>query len=307
MTTAQLSQVATSHTRDSPTSSEHELSLLPGVNVLLEGPTGTGKTTALATIAEVSPDLDLFAMFTENGLESFLAYWTDKGKPVPPNVHWHNLDRGSLVNFASLAETANTVNTYGQDALYKFNDPKRSQHNQFTSLLRAMADFPDDRTGTRFGSVDSWGPNRCLALDSLSGLNPIAMSLVIGGKPIKSQTDWGIAQDQIERFLRQCTDGCRCHFALTAHVERELDPAFGGTKITVSTLGRALAPKIPPMFSDVILSQRDVTKFTWSTANTQADLKARNIAIADGIVPDFKQIFEKWQSRGGKFTVKIKT
>ena len=80
---------------------------------------------------------------------------------------------------------------------------------------------------------------------------------------------------------------------------------FGGVKITVSTLGRALAPKIPPMFSDVILSYREGTKFFWSTANAQADLKARNLPLAEGQTQDFKVILDKWISRGGKLTEKV--
>lgn len=289
-----------------PLATSDEPSLLPGVNVLIEGPTGTGKTTSLGTIGEVDPKLELFVLFTEAGLESLLGYWTDNGKEVPPNVHWHVLPKAPG-NFTTLADSAYKINTMTQESLHKMQDPDRAKHNQFVSLLRAMSDFPDDRTGRKFGPVDSWGPNRVLALDSLTGINPIAMSLVVGGKPVKSQPDWGIAQDQIEKFLKQCTDGCKCHFVLTAHVEREVDQVFGGVKVTVSTLGRALAPKIPPMFSDVILSQRDVSKFTWSTANVQADLKARNLPIADAISQDFKQIFQRWQSRGGKFTETTKT
>jgi hypothetical protein len=280
-----------------------EPSLLSGVNILLEGPAGTGKTHALATIVESG--VELFALFTESGLETLLGYWTDQGKEVPPNVHWHVLQRSS-VSFSTLAESANKINTYSTEALYKMNDNEWAKHNQFVGLLRALADFPDDRTGQKFGPVDSWGPDRCLAIDSLTGINPIAMSLVIGGKPIKSQADWGIAQDQIEKLIRQLTDGCKCHFVLTAHVERETDMVLGGSKITVSTLGRALAPKIPPMFSDVILATREATRFSWSTANPQADLKARNLPIADGIPPNFGEIFKKWQSRGGRFVKEVK-
>lgn len=271
-------------------------SVLAGVNVLLEGPTGTGKTHSLATIAETG--VETFVLFTESGLESFLGFWTDAKKEIPSNVHWHVLERPQG-SFAQLATSAQTINDYAQEALHKMSDPNRSKHNQFVGLLRALADFPDDRTGKRFGSVDSWGPDRCLAIDSLTGINPIAMSLVVGGKPVKSQADWGIAQDQIEKLVRQLCDGCRCHFVLTAHVEREVDQVFGGVKITVATLGRALAPKLPPMFSDVILTQRNGSAFTWSTANPMADLKARNLPIADNIVPGFKQIIDKWKTRGG--------
>jgi hypothetical protein len=61
------------------------------------------------------------------------------------------------------------------------------------------------------------------------------------------------------------------------------------------------------MFSDVILTKRQVTKFFWSTADSQADLKARNLPIADDLPPDFRPILEKWKSRGGKFTQQVKS
>lgn len=286
-----------------PPEAQTNISLLPGVNILLEGPTGTGKTYALGTIADTG--VELFVLFTENALETLLGYWTDRGLPVPANVHWHVLEKAKT-SFDTLAATAFTILNNAQDALYKMNDPNRSKHNQFEGLLKALANFPDDRTGQKFGAVDSWGPDRCLAISTLTGINPIAMSLVAGGKPVKSQTDWGIAQDQIEKLIRQLTDGCKCHFVLEAHVEREVDQVFGGVKVTVSTLGRALAPKLPPMFSDVLLSVRDGARFSWSTANPNCDLKARNVPIKDGIEPNFEAVFAKWKSRGGAFTKEIK-
>lgn len=291
--------------------SSTEQSLLNGVNILLEGPAGTGKTHSIGTLVETNPNLEVFYLATGNELEILLGFWKDKGLPVPSNLHWTTLIGGviSAPNtsaFTTLADAANQVNTQAQESLHKMQDVNRMKHNHFVTLLRILADFPDDRTGQKFGPVDKWGPNRVLVIDHLSGVNPIAMSLVIGGKPVRSQAEWGIAQDQIEKLLRQLCDGCACNFVLLAHVERETDQVFGGVKVTVSTLGKALAPKIPPMFSDVILSVREGTKFSWSTANALADLKARNLPIADGIAPNFKQIFDKWQSRGGAFVQTVK-
>jgi hypothetical protein len=279
-------------------------SLLAGVNCLVEGPTGTGKTYSLGTLADTG--VELFCLFTESGVETLLGYWTDRKLEIPANVHWHVLERPAA-NFKTMAESADLINTRTMEVLFKMQDPNRAQHNQFVGLLRALTDFPDDRTGKKFGPVDSWGPDKCLAIDSLTGINPIAMSLVVGGKPVKSQADWGIAMDQIEKLIRQLTDGCKCHFILTAHVEREVDQVFGGVKITVSTLGRALAPKIPPMFSDVILATHEGTKWNWSTINPQADLKTRNLAYADNLQQDFKPILDKWLSRGGAFTQTVRS
>jgi hypothetical protein len=281
------------------------ISLLPGVNVLIEGPTGTGKTYSLGTLADI-PGLDVFFLFTESGLETTLGYWTDRGLEVPRNVYWHVLGRGKD-SFATMAASAETINRLDLAALSKMQDVNRAKHNQFVDLLKVLSDFPDDRTGAKFGAVDSWGPGRCLCVDSLSGINPIAMSLVVGGKPVKSQSDWGIAMDQVEKLVRQLTDGCKCHVVMTAHVEREVDQVLGGVKLTVATLGVKLAPKIPPMFSDVILTSREGDKFYWSTANSMADLKARNLPLKDHIPPDFKPIITKWLSRGGALTATVKT
>lgn len=268
--------------------------VVAGCNTLIEGPTGVGKTTSLGTIADAG--LELFCLFTESGAEALHGYWKDRGKEIPSNVHWHIMSpvKGS---FETLIDAANKVNTITLDSWAKMTDPDRGKHNRFVDLLKVLSDFEDQRTGQRFGSVDSWGPDRVLAIDGCTGLSHFAMALVIGAKPVKSQPEWGAAQDQLERLLRMLCDGCKCHFVLLSHVEKEVDPVFGGMKMTVSTLGRALAPKIPPMFSDVILAYREGDKFMWDTASAQADLKARNLPIKAGQPQDFGAIYAKWRSR----------
>jgi hypothetical protein len=294
-----------------PLGKESEDSLLPGVNVLLEGPGGTGKTHALGTLVDYGAKhgLEVFYAGLESGMESLMGYWTDKGLSIPENLHWHvlNMQVAAGTGFDHLLKRAQEVGSMTQDALHKIQDHTRSQRNFMEQFIKkVLINFEDQRTGKTFESMKAWGPNRALAIDGLTGLGRIAMSLVIGNKPVRSQADWGIAQDTVEPLINMLCDGVKCHFILLAHIEREVDQITGGTKVTVSSLGRALAPKLPSMFSDVILTVRNGKVWTWSTANPMADLKTRNLEYAENIPPDFSLILNKWQSRGGRFTEKVK-
>lgn len=269
---------------------------LPGVNVLLMGPAGTGKTHSIGTLVDAG--VEVFYLGLEPGLESLVGYYTDRGQPIPANLHWHILEAPSA-SFESMLGDATKINTLSLDSLAKMIDPNKSKHNQFLKLLTCLNNFTDQRSGESFGPVDKWSASRCLVIDGMAGLGRAAMSLVIGGKAVKNQSDWGIAQDQLERLLRNICDGCKCHFVLLAHVERETDQILGGIKIMVSTLGRALAPKIPPMFSDVILCVRSGSTWTWDTASAMADVKTRYLPIKSDNPASFGPIIAKWKSRGG--------
>lgn len=269
---------------------------LPGVNVLLMGPSGTGKTHSIGTLVDLG--IDVFYLALESGMESLLGYWTDRGKPIPDNLHWHKVAAPSA-SFSDMIANAKNINMLNLESLAKMSDPNKSKHNQFISLLEALNNFPDDRTGELFGPVNLWDQSRVLVVDGATGLSQCAMALVVGGKAVRNQSDWGIAQDQVEKITRMLCDNCPCHFILLAHVERETDAVLGGVKLMVSTLGKALAPKFPAMFSDVILTERSAEKWTWNTASAMADVKTRNLPIKVDNQPDFKLIFDKWISRNG--------
>lgn len=271
-------------------------SALKGVNVLLMGPAGTGKTHAIGTLADAG--VEVFYLGLEPGLESLLGYWTDRNKEVPANVHWHTVE-APKASFSNLMAQAKKVNTMSLDSLAKMADPDRSKYNTFELILGALNDFKDDRTGKSFGSTDEWGTGRALVMDGMAGLARAAMGLVVGGKPVKNQSDWGIAQQQVSTLIHMITNQLRCHFVLLAHVERETDQVLGGVKITLSSLGKALGPQIVPMFSDVILTVREGDKFSWDTGSALADVKTRNLPIKQGLPASFVPIVEKWKSRGG--------
>jgi hypothetical protein len=269
---------------------------LPGFNVMLIGPAGTGKTHSIGTLVEAG--IETFFLGLEPGMESLMGYWTDKGKPVPDNLHWHTL-AAPQASFDEMLANAKSINMLSLEALAKQVDPNRGKHNRFISLLEALNNFPDDRTGQKFGAVNTWGTNKALVIDGMTGIGQCAMSLVVGGKAVKSQSDWGIAQDQVEKLLRMLCENCKCHFVLLAHVDRETDQVMGGTKLMVSTLGNKLAPKLPPMFSDVVLAVRNNDKWVWDTGTPMADVKARNMPFASNLPASFAPLVEKWKSRGG--------
>lgn len=279
----------------------------PGVNVCIEGPTGTGKTWCLGTVADWRPadqpevKLDLHYYAFEAGSESLRGYWTDGGRKIPDNVFFHTVKTASA-GWTEMADAARSVNTMSYELLKKSSDPNRSKYDQFEQFLRNFIVTKDD-TGKEHGNVDSWGTNKVIAIDGLTGLGNSALAAVIGGKVDRDQKDWGLAQNMVEGLIRRLCDSCRCHFILLAHVEREPDPLGGPSKVTVSTLGKALAPKIPSMFSDVALSKRLSKEFFWDTEDPGADLKARNLSIHGKLPPNFKQILDRWQSRGGKIGV----
>lgn len=268
---------------------------LPGCNVLLMGPAGTGKTHSIGTVVDLGYDVHFFAF--EAGSETLRGYYTDRGLPIPDNLHISTV-KAATSSWSEMADNAKYVNTLPYETLKKMGDPNRSKYDQFEKFLRTFNDVTSD-DGRKWGSVDTWGTDKVVVIDGLTGLGNAAMKAVIGGKADRDQKDWGLAQNLLENFLRRMCDDCPCHFILLAHVERETDPVLGGTKIMVSTLGRALPPKLPSMFGDVILTVREGAKWTWDTASALADLKTRNLAWAANQPPTFKPIFDKWKARGG--------
>lgn len=280
-----------------PTDQAKPNSALPGVNVLLMGPSGTGKTHAIGTAVDY-PDTEVFYFPFEQGQESLLGYWTDRGQAVPSNLHIVTVE-AATAGWSEMADQVRMVNTLSYETLKKSVDANKAKYNQMEKFLRTFNDVTEDKTGKKFGAVDSWGTNKILVIDGLTGLGNAVMQAVIGGKADRDQKDWGLAQNILENFLRRLTSDTKCHVILIAHIERETDPVLGGTKLMVSSLGRALPPKLPAMFSDVILTVRNGAKWTWDTANPQADLKTRNLPVAADITPTFKTILDKWKSRGG--------
>jgi hypothetical protein len=262
---------------------------LNGFNTLLVGSTGTGKTYSLRTLIDAG--ITPFVLFTEPGMTTLGDLKCDK-------LHWKYVAPASPT-WDMMIDSATKINTMSLEGLAKLGGINKQGYGQFRDVLATLANFKCDRCGECFGDVTTWGPDRALIVDSLSGLNIMAMDLVVGSKPVKAMSDWMISMDNLERLVNKLCADTKCHFILTAHLERETDEVTGGVQLMASTLGKKLAPRLPRFFDDVVMCKREGAQFFWSTAAVNADLKSRNLPIADKLEPTFRSIADGWVRAGG--------
>jgi hypothetical protein len=289
---------------ESPTPSAPRYSPIPGPNILLMGDSGTGKTHSIGTLSAMyapgeegvwvphgAPHMETFVVFTEPGMEVLST--------IPcTHLHWTFIPP-ARASWETMIKVQTKVNTMSPETLAKQPDIEKASYKSFLTLLGSFQNFKCDRCGRAYGDVTTWGTNRALVLDSMSGLAVMAMQHVVGGKPNKSPANWGMAMDGIEGLINKLTMDTRCWFIMTAHQERELDEITGVQNVMPSTLGRKLAPKIPRFFSEVVQTNRNGTKFSWSTAAINTTTKARHLPLAPVIDPSTDTISVGWQKAGG--------
>jgi len=263
-------------------------SKLPGLNVLLMGASGSGKTHSLRTLIDAG--IKPFIIFTEPGMEVLgdLPEGSYEFCYIPP----------ATVGWDVLLKRSQMINNSSYEAITKSVDTNKRKYTQFLDVLNACNNFTS-HDGTEFGDVATWGTDRAIVVDSLSGLSVMAQHLTVGGKPTLAPGEWNIGMNVIESFIMTLTNGTHCHFILLAHMEKETDEMSGGTTLMASTLGRKLAPKLPRNFSDVIQAARGDKMWVWNTKAFGADLKARNLPWDNGMKPSFKPLIENWVKNGG--------
>jgi hypothetical protein len=259
---------------------------------MLMGPPGSGKTHILRTLLDCDPKLKVFGIFTEpSGL-------TILGDTDPARFHWMYIP-ASKATLSSMIAQAEQLNTFSQSALQGMSNVNPQHYKQHIELLKSFADLKCERCGLSPGGIDKLDTDWVVFLDSLSPLNTMALDLVAGGKPFKTQSDWGAAIDQEAKLINMLTLGQRCHFVLTAHVSREVDQIQGGVKIMPAALGAKFPQEIGRFFDDIVYTHINGTDFKWSTVVVNVDAKARRLKLGKDFTPSFVPIFEAWKSKGG--------
>jgi len=260
--------------------------LVPGFKTFLLGTPGGGKTKSLESLIDCG--LEVFCIFTEP-MDTISMEIRNH-----PRFHYVYI-APSAPGFDALIKNAKDINTMNQKMLSQLTGIEKNKYGQFIKLLEAMSNFTDQH-GECFGGADSFGTNSVLVVDSLSGMNVMAMDLVVGSKPCKSQADWGIAMDNLGRLINQLTS-LRCHFVLTGHLSLDKDELTGRMMQGAATLGKKLAPDLPRFFSDVVKAYRVGDEFYWATKDPMVDLKFRLLPNADKMTPGFVPVFEEWKTR----------
>jgi len=258
-------------------------------SVMCMGSVASGKTEALRTI--VNAGLELFLLKTEPS-ENLDDMPSDK-------VHWMYIPPATVPLTVQI-KNAKMINMLSFKELSGLEQMDRTLYTQYIKVLEGLNDFVDDRTGVHYGDVTTWGTNRCLALDALSGLSQMALDMIVGGKPVKGKEQYGVAMSNLEDIINYLATNTKCMFVLNAHVEQEPTVETGTTALMASTLGQKLAPKLPKYFSDVIHAKRLGTSFTWTTLSPNAELKARNVPWAQDMRPDYGPLIKTWRDRHAK-------
>lgn len=215
---------------------------------------------------------------------------------VGKSIHYCYLPT-STSSFEEMIARATQVGQLSFDMLKSVKETGRDKKTgEFIDVLRALNNYTSDITGENFGSVDTWGAEDMLVLDSLSGLNVAALRLAVGTAPSPSQAEWGVAMQMEEGLLTRLCQGCRCWFVLTAHPEPEVDENASVTRIYPGALGRKNGPKLGRFFSEVIETRKEGDKFLWATMNKKMALKTRNLPHSENLKPDWKPLVDAFKS-----------
>jgi len=263
--------------------------MIPALKILLVGSTGTGKTTSIKTFIDAG--ITPMCIFTE------LGYGAALGSTDPKHLHWVEVP-AAVESLESLASKTNALMTMDTSALAKMQDVNRHRATNMMKFVKTLNQFKCERTDEDFGPVASWGPDRVLVIDSLSGLIEMAWIAIIGAKPLRDKPDYGKVQELVGSQIKWLCHALKCHILLTAHVDRTFNEITNETLLTPALPGKAMISTFGMYWDEILMSLRKGSEFMWSNSVSGADLKARYLPLGT-FKPHFGQIIEAWKVKGG--------
>lgn len=266
-----------------------------GLKVLLQGSAGTGKTYSIGTLCEWAEEHNhkVCILMLETSIDVIQGYFADRKRPVPDCVYWHT-QLTKTMTLAQLAKVSKNIGNLDFKGLSNMTDNARGQNNAFLEIVNSLANFVDDRTGTILGAADSWDSSYILVIDSLSSLSNAAMKMVVGANPTASMSDYMVAGGTLLNLLTMLTQSLAAHLVMTGHTSREVNELTGTERIAIASIGKALTPKIPMLFGEVIGTQRKNTTYTWDTADSLCDVKSRTRGPKANMPADFRPLMDAW-------------
>lgn len=265
-------------------------------NTILLGPINTGKTRSILTLLAEYED-EVGVVRKGAGLQTLFV-------TLEPNwqatIRHHDCRHGLHVHYINAAPPSwDTVRSFVKLLQFKslkdvieMQDPKKGQYTQFNELFTVLAGFVCDKCEKNFGDVSELDDSHAVFIDGMSPISKICMEAVIGGKPLSSKPEYYGAQGFLLAFLRLCFQATKCSVIMTAHAAREIDPNTGLVTTTIDTIGQRLTPEIIKLPDEIILTERERGKFTWSTVRDAGiQLKNNRLPEQSGLEPSFVQLF----------------
>lgn len=263
-------------------------------SVLVLGDTGMGKSYSLSTL--IKAGIETFVVATEpNALETIQDAVRNNGLDINL-LHYRTIAPAAL-SIATIMAKARIVNTKDAGSIQKMEvGLDKIKYRQYEEFLGTIADFKCERTGLSYGDVTEWDDTRAFVVDSLTGLNMMIIQYTAGNRPSMTQPEYGLAQN-LERDILNVLCSLKCHFVLTAHLENAVDELTGQRRAFPISIGKALAPEIPRLFSEVPLAKREGSKFFWSTDDDKAVVKRRGLPSGSNLAPDFGLVVQAYNQR----------
>jgi len=258
-----------------PSATEHTSSRF--VKLLFIGNSGAGKTGALASLVKAGYKLRIIDL--DSGLDALINHVKDIDPKLLANIEYVTF-RDQLKMSAAGPKVVGAPKAY-------------------SNTLAALEKWPDDDSDPA-----EWGENTILVVDSLTNVGRGAFLWAKGMNPMsKDPRQWyKTAQDLVEDLIANLTgDNFKTNVIVISHVDVG-ETSTGSIKQFVSSIGKALGPKLPRFFNTLLLSETSGTgktvKRRIKTAPT-ALLDLKNPApmridaeygIEDGLAEIFKKL-----------------